>query len=448
MSILGRERATVLAWRANDWMRSRGAQWLSFALVAAYFVAKHLNRAFALRCLMDAHRFRQSPGLDRLVSREKSTFAETGALRVQKISADREDLALERTIVLKKPIVRDGYVEKGVLLLKFTETFAFFHHAVDCESLLNYFHVVLEPSWSGYCDANILFWMQFRQHRVIVQSTEKRDFEFLVRLNSNLVPVSFGSGDWVDHRVFRPLDGVAKSYDVIYVSNYNPIKRHHILFRAVKQIADSDYRVALAFGKWGSAKAEIQSLIDYYGVRRNVEIHESLPQSQVNELLNMAKVNVLLSLKEGSSRSIFEGFFANVPGIVLQNNIGVNKDYINRLTGRLVDERMLAESLADFRDGWRSYAPREWAMRNISPAVTTAKLEKCLRQIACDTGEPWSTGLVAKVNGPEAEYFAKADKLRMPSGRSVASVFLKSDVMPAGTCNRVQSRLAEICRQI
>lgn len=438
---------TALTWQIKDFIRSTGVQALSYVLVGVYAALRFVKPDTALRALMDAHRYSQRPYLDRLVSREKALIARTVPGHVRFVGPDRLEAASRRAIILKTPAFGDdGRARKGVLLITFTDTLAFFCHQVDCERLLQYFHVVLEPSWSGYCDPNILFWTRFPAHPVVVQATERKDRDFMTSLRSNLVPVDFGASDWVDFRLFRPVPGTPKDFDAVYVTNYNPIKRHHVLFRAIKRIGDPAYRAALAFGKWGDARKDMEALVDYYGVRRNVTLLDGLSPEGVNDLLNRSKVNVLLSRKEGSNRSIFEGFFANVPGIVLRGNIGVNKDYINDQTGQLVDERKLPDALLDFRHNWARYTPLEWASRNISPIVTTRKLEDCLARLSRQAGEPWSGGLVPKVNAPEAQYFSPEDAAAMPDPASVLGLFLKSNTEGLRTAQALEYGLAAACR--
>jgi len=321
------------------------------------------------------------------------------------------------------PFVHDGRLEKGVMLISFTSTFAYFHHNVDCEKLLRYFYVVLEPSWSGYAEPNILFWTKHAPHPVVVQATDEKDYSFLRRLNSNLVPMPIGASDWVDDRVFRPLPQTEKQYDAIYVTNYDPLKRHHVLFKALKRLNDPTFRVAMVFGDNGNAGPEISQLIDHFNVRVNFKLYNCMPQKDLNVILNMSKVNMLLSLKEGSNRSIFEGFFANVPGIVLRRNRGVRKDYINRMTGRLIDETDLTQALVHFRHEWERYRPREWASANIAPTVTTEKLSDLLKGIAESNREMWSAGLLPKVNSPEVTYLNPEDAQRMPDSEAIIELF-------------------------
>ena len=327
-----------------------------------------------------------------------------------------KEMCERRSLIVKVPRKERGKtVEKGVLLLTFTSTFDYYFHLVQIDRLLNDFYIVIEPSWAGYCDDSILQWSKFYKHKIVVQSSEVKDRIFLNTLNSNLIAVDFGASDWVDFRIFHLIPDVEKCYDSIYVTNYKPGKRHHVYLRAIAKIGDPSYRGAMACGRWGKAKKKVLDLIRYYGVENNIDIYESLPQHDLNKLLNKAKVNVLFSKKEGSNRSIFEAFFANVPAIVLKNNIGMNKGYINKYTGMLVDEKEVCNALLYFREKWGKFRPREWAMENISPLKTTEKLNSILKTISSEEGLEWKTNIVPKVNCPEVEYFDQCDKNRFIS---------------------------------
>lgn len=43
-------------------------------------------------------------------------------------------------------------VEKGIMLIKFSETFTFYLRYVNCVALMQEFHIILEPSWTGACN--------------------------------------------------------------------------------------------------------------------------------------------------------------------------------------------------------------------------------------------------------------------------------------------------------
>ena len=318
-----------------------------------------------------------------------------------------ENACLKRLIILKKPIF--GQLgkknEKGVLLAKFTDTFEFVIRNFDTQRLLDDYYLVLEPSWSGYADQRILYWTRHSQHPVIVQASEPQDFMFIQSLNSNLLPVSFGASDWVDDRVFYPLEGVEKKYDAIYVAVYAPYKRHHVIFHTLRKLNSKSIRLALVGMPWKGRRYEIQSLINYYGLKDQVDFFENIPPSEVNYVLNQSKVNILLSLKEGSNKSIFEGFFAGIPAIVLKDNIGVNKQYINEDTGVLIDRHELGAAIKHFQSNWNKYRSNQWAKTNISPTHTTAKLNGIIRNLALSVGESWTHDAAIKVNSPEVRYY-------------------------------------------
>lgn len=311
-------------------------------------------------------------------------------------------------IVLKDPVVDGGRVtERGVLLLKNTDRIDAFRRAVDVGAVLERYALVLEPSWSGYADPAILAYTRFAAHPIVVMAPCREDHDFLERLDLNLRPIAIGASDWVDPRVFVPLPGVAKEFDAVLVARWTVEKRHHVLLRALRQIGDPTFRVALAAGyaAEGPDRAAIRDLIARSGVAGQITIFEDLEPAELNVLLNRSRVNVLLSLQEGSNRALFEGFLAGVPGLALARNVGIPRGHFTPQTGRLIAERRLASTLLEFREGWRAFDPRPWALANIAPERSTHELERVLRDLAAARGEPWTRGLVAKCNVPELRYY-------------------------------------------
>ena len=308
-------------------------------------------------------------------------------------------------IVLKVPrFGMEKVVEKGALLLKFGENFRSFCECVDVASALRDYVLVLEPGWSALANPGILYFTRFADHPVVVMATEKRDYQFLERLGSNLIPVRYGDSDWVNPSIFYPIEGQKKKYDAVMVSSWLSFKRHHVLFRTLRNLKDPSFRVALA-SHMSRNREEIELLIDAYGVRDNLDVFEGLSQKEVNEILNQSRVNLLLSLQEGGNRSLFEGFFAGVPGLALENNVGLQKDYFTPQTGKLISEKDLVPQLLYFREHWSDFDPRPWAEANISPEVTTAKLNELLKKLALERGEEWTVDLAAKCNSPNLAYY-------------------------------------------
>jgi len=406
----------VIHRKRHDWSFSKPIVWMKVIYKLLVFGFRRLIRRFepgSIHVLLWAHfetmkipensysANKLRTFMEKIIRREFSKMGR-GHRHIQETGniSDRDlRLLIEAGIVLKKPIVADGQViEKGALLLSFTERFRTFRYCVDVAAFLKHYVLILEPSWSGRTDPDILFFARYYDHPVIVMTTEGRDYYFLKNLGTNLIPVNMDVCDYVNPLLFRPIIDKEKFYNVIMVARYAVYKRHHALFRVLRKLNDPSLRVALAGINTPDQLKEIQTLIKYYQVDRNLTLFEKLSSEDLNLLLNRSKVNLVLSLQEGGNRALFEGFFAGVPGIVLINNIGISKHHFNSQTGLLIDEKDLGDIILYFRKHWSKYNPRSWAMKNISPDKTIQKLNRMLKKLAHQRGEKWTRDAVTICN--------------------------------------------------
>lgn len=268
------------------------------------------------------------------------------------------------SLVLKSP----GESERGVLILYYSYIYPLFHKYFDLPAISKRYALVLEPSWSGFCDLNVLSY-QLLDEPVVVGALEPRDADFLKATRSNLVPVSFSSNSWVDDRVFRPDPSTPKDIDILIVSGWGWYKRHWAFFSALKEVVRRGRRprVALIGYPLGLTANDILEQAQYYGVRDLVEIHEWLKPHEVAALLNRAKVLVLWSRKEGVNRSIIESMFTDTPVIVREGfNYGYHYPYINEDTGRFASEKTFPNVLLEVLDNPTAFAPRKWAMEHLT----------------------------------------------------------------------------------
>lgn len=312
-------------------------------------------------------------------------------------------------VMVLKPATAE---EKGVLVLLYSYVLPLFGRLFDLERVVRRYHLVLEPSWSGYCNADVMCYRDV-EDAVFVQAYEPRDREFIDSLGSNLVSIPTSNNWWVDHRVFAPIAGVTRDIDVIMIAGWAPYKRHAPFFAALRTLRRRGVRlrVALVGYSLGLSIDDLRRLAAHYGIDDQIEWHEGLSQPDVNLLLNRSKVNVIWSRKEGVNRAIVEGMFAGVPCVVRTGfNYGFRYPYINEATGRFADETELPDCLAWMVDNHHTFDPRPWVMEHMPCQRSTDIVERAIRD---RSHGPWSTSLAVKVNGLHGmHYWDENDAVR------------------------------------
>lgn len=299
-------------------------------------------------------------------------------------------------LVLKSPKPN----ERGVIVINYSYLFPLFAKLFDIENIAGRYFIVLEPSWSGYCNLDVLCYSRY-PFPVFVQAYEPRDADFIRSTQSNLIVVGTSTNWWVDHRLFVPRPNAVKDIDVVMIASWAKFKRHHRFFSALRSLrrAGTKLRVALLGYPVDLTRADITRLAEYYGIADQLEIREWATPAEVGEYLSRAKVNVIWSRREGVNRAIIEGMFAGVPCIVRDGfNYGYCYPYINAQTGCFSTESELPEQLRRMVERHREFAPREWVMEHMSCQKATQILNEVIRGKALDLGEKWTEDLAVKVN--------------------------------------------------
>jgi glycosyltransferase involved in cell wall biosynthesis len=314
-------------------------------------------------------------------------------------------------LVLKSP-TRE---EKGAILLLYSYTLPLLGKLFDLDRIAKRYHLILEPSWSGYCDLDILCYCG-RPFPVFVQAYEPRDAQLIKETHSNLIVVPISNNWWVDHRLFFPLPDGQKEFDVVMVAGWGAYKRHYRFFAALAELRRRGTRLqALLLGyPLGKTKDDILELAQHFGIDKQIEIHEWIPYEQMNEHINRAKVNVLWSRREGFNRAIIEGMFADVPCIIREgHNYGYKYPYVNSQTGCFANEGNLPERLLRMVKNYESFRPRQWVLENMSCHRATEILSDVIGRTCAERGEQWSGGLAVKVNKLHSlEYWNPEDRQR------------------------------------
>ena len=403
---------------------------IELAIRGIYLIAKvgffcH-KKNWSLRLLMQVHRTTRNLDLKQYISKtfilpHLSLCVFNKALTV----AEQKEVAQAlgtRILVVKAPQANG---EKGVIHIKFTPIIEKFSRAFDMEAILRDYILVIEPSWTGLCKIDILQYTQFNEP-IFVLAPEVTDYQFIGDLGSNLLPVSIGPGDWVNPDLTKNFKDKKKKYDIVMNANWAKWKRHYVLFEAMSRCPKKLKVVLIGVPLDGKTSADIECLANYYGVRDQLEIYDSINYQLTLELVASAKLGVLLSLKEGANKAISECLMVNVPIVLLDNHVGGAKYRINKKTGWLIKQNKLAEVLTTLIQQAEKYSPRDWALENISCQQTTLHLNRLIKETVEKNSGIWTTDIVARMNCPEMAYYNPSDKNRFSKlNENLGSFFLK-----------------------
>lgn len=307
-------------------------------------------------------------------------------------------------MVLKSPDPTTG--ERGVLLVMFHETIQYVAATYDLAALAPTWTLVLETSNWGAQDARFLPYIG-ADLDVHVFAGRAPDHAWFEELGTNVRPIRLGSGEWVDPTLFQKPEGVERMYDVTMVAAWDPLKRHEVLFRALRDIRERTGRrlsTALIGYEMTWTQDRIEQLAREYGVFQDCTFFQLIPQAQVARLVAGSGVTVLLSLQEGANRAVYESLFCDTPVVVSREHRGINLDHVNASTGLLADDGALAESLLSVLAERERFTPRAWAEEHIGFHVARRLLNEQLRETALAGGRPWTRDIVGKKNAPSQRY--------------------------------------------
>ena len=329
-------------------------------------------------------------------------------------------------LVLKR--ANDSTGEKGVILLKYNKSYREFASIYDIAQLLPGYRLVLEPSYAGVFEDFFLF--AGSDSEVIIECPFAHDFNLLDSFEFNMTPIRLGAGDWVDHRLFRPTDGINLEYDLVMVASWSPIKRHKALFRALANLKPRRFKVALIGYPLDRDLQYVKRLAKSSNVQDDISYFESISPEQVSDIVASAKASLFLSRFEGASKAVYESFFCDTPVIIFRHNVGFNRDDLCSQNGLWADDEELPDAIERLTDHYQDFSPRDWALQNTGYDVSTRRLNKLLKALAEQNGEPWSRNIVPKTNRPHLRYATDDAQAEMEPEYERLQGFLRTSPVP------------------
>ena len=404
--------------RIADALRNSRAFWQlsAVASLAKSFVASARKDRLLLRAT--AYR-RASPGIvrERLESHLSPWLEPPRAdiWRKEKIGWKRfeRDLTskiMNRSVILKSSTA-DG--EKGVLYVAFEHNWLRLIEHYDLPKLLQEYFLVVASSWlppdfpSHWALANI------GPDPIFLQISNPSDIEIHQRFRHNIRPVPIMASDWINPEFYQPRPYQQREIDILMVAGWSRLKRHWLLFRALRSMRRDLRVVLIGQDSDGRTADDVWREVKAFGVAEQIEIIRDATIEMVTNQQCNSKASVILSAREGSCVAVTESFFADTPVAMMRNAHVGSRAYINRQTGVLMSPETMAAQLSELIEQRMSYSPRAWAMANVTCFHSTSKLETVLREYSVERRIPWTRDIVPFCWRPDPIYARNVDAEQM-----------------------------------
>jgi glycosyltransferase involved in cell wall biosynthesis len=297
------------------------------------FLEMLLKLAFKIRFFGDIEKFRNE-----YVLSYKSFSATKPFIK------DPERFLKNMAIIQASP--KDG--GKGILTIAYNYAIPSFMYLFDYEKIMERYHLVLEPSTARFLMPEILICDELK-HPVYVQAGEPRDAQFLTRFSKSLIPIPIAANWWLNTNIFNDEVKISKDIDILMVSSFNKLKRHKVLFKALKKLKNKDIKLnVVLIGYVGGelTKIDLEKMACDAGIQDQITVIENIGPEEVAQYYRRSKINVLLSKREGSSRIIIEGMHCGVPILLREGfNFGYKYPFITKESGMYFKDDTLDESI-------------------------------------------------------------------------------------------------------
>lgn len=406
----------------------RRQQWLSEVLGVAMYLRWRTPLGNPLRryeALLTAARRTRIGALQRAVSRalfrefgvraDHWRAAEPGLKRYRSSFGGIQKPALTTSLVLKAP---GPHGEKGVLYSSFEYNWVRLAKHHDARAFLRQYTLVGQTSGSPPDFAPISYLAGLADSPIFLGVSNLSDVTGLSHMRPVVEPITIMACDWVDPAGFQPRDRASRVIDVIMVANWLRLKRHWLLFDALRRMR-RDLRVVLVGRNAdGRTEQDLRREARAFGAMQELEIHTNIPNEAVRDLLCQARVSVLFSYREGSCVAPVESMFADTPVGMMQDAHVGSRAYINAQTGMLFHRfRSMTRQLESLLERGSEMAPREWALQHISCHRSNARLNDVLRTEAQRAGRPWTSDLAGLCWRYAPDYVDPKDWMRLEQAR-------------------------------
>lgn len=180
--------------------------------------------------------------------------------------------------------------------------------------------------------------------------------------------------EFASDTMFQP-GGGPKPYDIIYVAAAQTYKRHDILFDAMARLPRS-IRALCVFG-YGELSDDLTDRARELGIDVDFVGPPGVPFSEVNRLMNLARMGVVCGVDDGAPAILTEYMLAGLP-VLANAELSCGLQYITPQTGRVATAQCFHEGIADMLESLDTFSPRAKVTDNWTWPHTVQKLRKLI----------------------------------------------------------------------
>lgn len=294
---------------------------------------------------------------------------------------------LLKALILKEPV---SPIERGVLYVTFEDHFLALLASGHADTIARRYDLLLGPSCSPPLTPELLLMNRFWPGRLFTLLSNYSDADLIHTLAPRIEPIPLLASHWVNPEAAEPFLDRAKDYDIVMLAHFDPVKRHWLLFNALRRFP-KHYRVLLmGVPLGGRTDRHLLDEARALGAQDRFDLLLKPTRAEIMESLACSRVSLVFSRQEGSCIAVAESLLAGTPvGLFRNAHIG-SKAFINQQTGMLLDYHDLAGQLQRFVESAERFRPREWALKNIACTVSTTALNRFLQTGAEAEGRPWT----------------------------------------------------------
>jgi glycosyltransferase involved in cell wall biosynthesis len=254
---------------------------------------------------------------------------------------------------------------------------------------------------------------KFWPGRLWTQLSNLGDAELMRALSPRLLPIPLLASHFVDPAAALPYLGQKKEHDLVMLAHFDRVKRHWLLFDALRRLPRSWRVLLMGVPLSGRTEKDLLAEARAFGVADRFELLLRPSRAEVVSELAKSKVSLIFSRQEGACIAVAEALFADTPvGLFRNARIG-SKAFINEQTGVLLGRRHLADQLREFVEKADTFRPRAWAVGRICCHASTALLNEVLRRAAREHGEPWTQDVLPFRNELVSSYLTAQTEAEM-----------------------------------